>query len=80
MRKARGTQWTSEDLWAALEEFKRELEAAGLRANSIDTYVGRTTIFLRWLEGDYTPRARRKPEIRLVLLAREAMAPTAATR
>jgi hypothetical protein len=56
MGRARGTQWTSQELWAALEEFERELEAAGLRANSIETYVGRTTIFLRWLDGDYTPR------------------------
>jgi hypothetical protein len=52
----RGTQWTSEDLWKALEAFKSELQAAGLRENSVSTYVGRTTIFLRWLDGDYTPR------------------------
>ena len=56
MGKARGTQWTSHELRAALEEFKRELEAAGLRANSIETYVGRTTVLLRWLDGDYTRR------------------------
>jgi hypothetical protein len=45
MAKPRGTQWTSEDLWAALEEFKREPTAAGLRSSSIETYVGRTTFF-----------------------------------
>jgi hypothetical protein len=47
MAEPRGTQWTSEDLWAALEDFKRELVAAGLRPSSIETYVGRTTFFLR---------------------------------
>jgi hypothetical protein len=59
MSKPRASQWTSQQLWQALEEFKRELRAAGLRDNTVDTYVGRTTTFLRWLAGDYTPRGPR---------------------
>lgn len=60
-------QWSSDDLWAALEEFRSELTEAGLRSNSVETYVGRATVFLRWLDGDYQPRgpikpARGKPE------------------
>jgi hypothetical protein len=59
MATPRGTQWNSDDLWKALEDFKRELEAAGLRESSVATYVGRTTTFLRWLDGDYVPTGPR---------------------
>jgi hypothetical protein len=47
---------SSADLWRALEEFRQELEAAGLRPNTVETYVSRTAVFLRWLDGDYTPQ------------------------
>jgi hypothetical protein len=56
MGEARATRWSSDDLWRELEDFRRELEAAGLRKSSIDTYVSRTAVFLRWLNGDYEPR------------------------
>jgi hypothetical protein len=48
--------WTHAELLAELEEFERELKAAGLRDSSVRTYTDRTSIFLRWLVGDYTPR------------------------
>ena len=56
MGRPRGTQWTSTELRRELEEFRRQLEAAGLRKSSIETYVTRTAVFLRWLDGDYEPR------------------------
>lgn len=48
--------WTHTELLSELAEFERELRAAGLRDSSVRTYTDRTTIFLRWLVGDYTPR------------------------
>jgi hypothetical protein len=58
MTNVGGSQWTSEELWRELEEFRRQLQAAGLRPSSIQTYVGRATTFLRWLDGDYRPNGR----------------------
>lgn len=48
--------WTHEELQRELERFRKELERAGLRASSVDTYVGRSETPLRWLVGDYRPR------------------------
>lgn len=49
--------WTHQELQAELREFERpELKAAGLKPNSLQTYTDRTSRFLRWLVGDYTPR------------------------
>jgi hypothetical protein len=45
-----------EDLRAELRRFENELRAAGLRENSVSTYVDRTDRFLKWLDGDYQPR------------------------
>jgi hypothetical protein len=39
-----------------LRGFEDALKAAGHRESSIQTYVGRTEFFLRWLDGDYEPR------------------------
>jgi len=52
----RGDAWTLAELELELEAFAAELEDAGLRENTIDTYVGRTEPFLRWLAGTYEPR------------------------
>jgi hypothetical protein len=48
--------YTVEDLRAELRRFENDLRAAGLRENSVSTYVDRTGRFLRWLSGDYQPR------------------------
>jgi hypothetical protein len=48
--------YTVEDLRAELRRFENELRAAGLRENSVSTYVDRTGRFLKWLDGDYHPR------------------------
>jgi len=39
-----------------LAAFERQLQQAGLKPNSVQTYTDRTNRFLRWLVGDYTPR------------------------
>lgn len=53
---ARRTSWTITDLQEDLEVFAGELAQAGLKENTINTYVGRSETFLRWLEGRYVPQ------------------------
>ena len=48
--------WTLEELHAELARWERELREAGKAENTVDTYIGRTETFLRWLAGDYHPR------------------------
>jgi hypothetical protein len=48
--------WTIDRLRQELVRFERELRAAGLADASVQTYVGRSEIFIRWLDGDYHPR------------------------
>jgi len=48
--------WTSEDLIERLAEFEQELRDAGMAPNTIATYVGRSETFVRWLQGEYSPR------------------------
>lgn len=47
------TTWTIAELEDALERFEQAARAAGLKEDSVRTYVGRSRIFLRWLAGDY---------------------------
>jgi hypothetical protein len=48
-----GDSWTMAELHEALERFEAEARRAGLRENTVGTYVERSRIFLRWLQGDY---------------------------
>lgn len=48
--------YTTEELYGKLEEFKLELEAAGLKPNTVQTYEGRSRTFVDWLAGRYRPR------------------------
>jgi hypothetical protein len=48
--------WTAAELRSELDRFEAELQDAQLSRNTVSTYVERTRIFLRWLEGDYRPR------------------------
>lgn len=48
--------YTTEELYEKLEEFKSELEAAGLKQNTVQTYEGRSRTFVDWLAGRYRPR------------------------
>lgn len=47
--------WTIEELQDELARFEEELRAAGLKESSVETYVTRTEVFLRWLGGEYEP-------------------------
>lgn len=49
-------RWTAEELERELRRFEAELRRAGLRESSVSTYVGRSSIFVRWLKSDYQPR------------------------
>lgn len=42
-----------------LERFRADLRAAGLRASTIEQYLTGSTLFVRWLCGDYVPRGPR---------------------
>jgi hypothetical protein len=48
--------YTVHELRAELRRFEGELRAAGLKENSVTTYVDRTSRFLKWLDGDYQPK------------------------
>lgn len=48
--------WTVEALRTELCAFEKELVAHGLEPNTIRTYVDRSSLFVRWLAGDYAPR------------------------
>ena len=50
------TSWTIEDLRHDLRLFEEELIAANLKPASVETYVGRSNTFLRWLDGTYAPQ------------------------
>jgi len=52
--------WTIGQLWSELRRFEDELNAAKLAENTVRTYVDRTTFFLRFLVGDYTPEGPRR--------------------
>jgi hypothetical protein len=47
------TTWSLTDLMDELERFEREARAAGLKENSVRTYVDRSRYFVRWLAGDF---------------------------
>jgi len=50
--------WTIPELRRELARFDAELRAAGLAENSVQTYVGRSEYFIRWLAGEYVPGQR----------------------
>lgn len=57
--------WTIEELFDELRRFEAELRGAGLEENTVRTYVGCSTYFVRWRDGDYEPRGpQRQPSSR----------------
>lgn len=48
----------AEQLRADLERFKGVLAAGGLRGSTINAYLFGSSLFVRWLAGDYAPRGR----------------------
>ena len=59
MSKPKRTSWTIEDLRKDLRRFEDELVEANLKPASVETYVGRSNTFLRWLDGRYEPKGPR---------------------
>jgi hypothetical protein len=51
--------WTIAELEAELARFEVEARNAGLRENTVRTYVDRSRIFVRWLAGEYQFRGPR---------------------
>jgi hypothetical protein len=49
-------RYSVSELRAELLRFERELRSAGLKDNSVTTYVDRAARFLKWLDGGYQPR------------------------
>lgn len=54
------TTWSIGDLMDELERFEREAREAGLKENSVRTYVDRSRYFVRWLAGDFEFRGPQK--------------------
>jgi hypothetical protein len=50
--------WTAERLDWLLDRFEEELRDAGLKENSVRTYVDRSRYFVCWLADAYEPRRR----------------------
>jgi hypothetical protein len=48
--------WTAEELRSRLNEYEKELRAAGKARNTITTYVQHPERFINWLVGSYVPR------------------------
>jgi len=47
------TRWSIEELEQELIRFELAARAAGLKENSVHTYVDRSARFVRWLAGDF---------------------------
>ena len=47
--------WSVKELFRMLEKYEDELRAADLRENTVRTYVDRSRMFVRWLDGDFHP-------------------------
>lgn len=52
----RRLNWTAEELRADLDSFQKELRDAGLKEQTIHTYVARSRTFVDWLERKYVPK------------------------
>jgi hypothetical protein len=56
-------RWTGDELLSRLQVFEQELRAARYADNSVNTYVGRSKTFVRWLQGEWTPRGPNAPTV-----------------
>lgn len=71
-------RWSADELLGELREFEAALRDGGLAENTVQTYVGRSEIFVRWLSGGYLPRGPndapgRAPKLALATVGREAL-------
>ena len=56
-------RWTGDELLSRLQVFEQELRAARYADNSVNTYVQRSKTFVRWLQGEWTPRGPNAPTV-----------------
>ncbi len=49
-------RWTVPDLRDELEQYERELRAAGMAESTVHTYVDRAARFVAWLAGECRPQ------------------------
>ena len=54
-----GEHVSAADLCGQLDRFKAGLRAGGLSGSTIHAYLLGSSLFVRWLAGDYVPRGRR---------------------
>jgi hypothetical protein len=54
----RGERLTRAQLRAELQRFQAEMRAAGLSESTIHAYLHGSSLFVRWLGGDYVPFSR----------------------
>lgn len=45
--------WTLTELYEELDRFESAARRVGLSESSVQTYVGRSRFFVRWLAGDF---------------------------
>jgi hypothetical protein len=55
MSEPEGTSWTIDELRQDLRRVEDELVEANLKPSMVETYVQRSNVFLRWLDGKYEP-------------------------
>lgn len=48
--------WTLTELHEELRRFRAAAESAGLKPRTVETYVGRSEQFVRWLGGEFNFR------------------------
>lgn len=51
--------WTVEELQEELRKFESALREAGFKEGTLHNYLDRAGRFVRWLVGDYRPKAGR---------------------
>lgn len=49
--------WSTDQLLEEVKSYKQQLEAAGMKPNTVHTYVDRAERFIKWLAGDYQPKS-----------------------
>jgi hypothetical protein len=48
--------WTASQLAEEVKNYEAALRDADFKEDTIESYISRASIFVRWLEGDYDPK------------------------
>lgn len=59
-QSARRSNWTTVELRSDLDSFEKDLRDAGLKEQTIQTYIARSKTFVDWLERKYVPKRRKR--------------------